>query len=195
MISPEILTAIRREIVTQLNIILVATAQNATSDGTQEDIAGLYGSDQTIEARPKMQPFGFTSRAPAGLLSVVAQQGSGPSNRVVLGHRVPKGITGVSDAPAVNAEGDVVLYDAGGNTIYLGQQQGMTATIGEGKFVMQGGTFQIANSTAELLATLGDLVNALVAATVFTALGPQPFDAATITTLTEVLVKLESLTG
>ena len=116
MIDGETLTAIRREIKKQLDIILVGTSANATSDGASEDIQEIYPGAATIPGRPKMQPYGFTSRAPAGTLSVVAAQGAGSANRVVLGHRMVPG-----NAYTLANEGEVMLYDKFGHSIYLQQ--------------------------------------------------------------------------
>lgn len=114
MIDGETLTAIRREITKQLNIILVGSTANATADGTVEDIQNMYTGEVTLTARPKMMPWGLVSRAPAGTMSVVALQGAGPANRVVLGHRVQK-----TDNLNVANEGEVMLYDNFGHSIYL----------------------------------------------------------------------------
>ena len=59
-----------------------------------------------------MHPFGLVSRAMKGTISVIAKVGNDIQNRMVLGHR-DKG------RPTDLEEGEVVLYNAFGQAIYL----------------------------------------------------------------------------
>ncbi len=105
---------IRREIATQLQIILSgSTAATQVNDvvGT-ESINHSPPGMPTIEGRPLAHPYGMVSRAPAGTVQVVAQQGSHPGNRIVLLHRD-------KDRPSLNAEGEVMLYDKFGNQVWM----------------------------------------------------------------------------
>lgn len=104
MIDSEVRAFIVREIQRHMQIIGSGTAGNTTM--TTEDIQTFMPGAPTVPARPVSQPFGFASRAPQGMLSVTAQQGEHPGNKVTLGHRD-------KDAPEV-AEGESVIYSKGG---------------------------------------------------------------------------------
>lgn len=99
---------IRHEIRVQMNVIL--SGQAGASTPTQETITALYPGQDDLLNRPKMLPFGISSRAPVGTISVVAKQGENPGNRIVLGHRDP-------DAPDVD-EGTTKVYSVAGFQVY-----------------------------------------------------------------------------
>lgn len=110
MIDPEIVAFVRAEIARAANVILVGRSANATTQ--KEDIQELFTAMATIEKSPVMHPYGFVSRAKKSTTSVVARQGDHIGNRVVLGHRD-------DDRPAIEAEGEVMLYNANGDQVYL----------------------------------------------------------------------------
>lgn len=93
-----------REIRKQIQIITSGEAGETTM--LTEDIANLYAKMPTITKRPVMHPYGFASRAPKGTLSITAQQGDHPGNKMTLGHRD-------GNKPAVD-EGESVQYSFGG---------------------------------------------------------------------------------
>lgn len=85
MLTPELKSFIRAEIAKQMNVLLSAVAGENTV--TDETIQLLYPGSADLLKRPKMQPYGFASRARLGTISVVGKQGENPGNRIVLGHR------------------------------------------------------------------------------------------------------------
>lgn len=97
------------EIRRQLKIITAGEA--ATNTMTTEDIANLMPGHPTITGRPIMRPFGFASRAPQGTISVTAQMGEHPGNKMTLGHRD-------KNAPAVEV-GESVIYSLGGYRVKI----------------------------------------------------------------------------
>lgn len=109
MIDPEVRRLIVKEIQRQMKVITSGSCAGSTM--TTEDIAGFMPGAPTIPGRPIMHPFGFASRAPQGLISVTAQQGEHPGNKLTLGHRD-------KDAPAV-AEGESVQYSLGGYQVMV----------------------------------------------------------------------------
>lgn len=105
--DPEIRRMIAKEIARQLKIITSGAA--GTNTMSTQDIQSLMPGMPTLPARPIMHPFGFASRAPAGLIAVTAQQGEHPGNKLTLGHRD-------KDAPAIDV-GESVQYSVGGYQI------------------------------------------------------------------------------
>jgi hypothetical protein len=110
MIDSEIITYIRNEIKTYVNLVLLGQAGNTTKDS--EDIVNMYGGHPTMTKRPVMHPYGFVSRAPAETLSVTCRAGDHPVSRIVLGHRD-------ADRPEVSNPGEVIIYNAYGRQIRL----------------------------------------------------------------------------
>jgi phage gp45-like len=98
-----------KEIQRQVKIITSGAAGDNTS--TTETINELYPGMPAIPNRPVMHPYGFASRAPANTISVVAQQGEHPGNRVTLGHRA-------KDRPDMD-EGESVQYSSGGYQVFV----------------------------------------------------------------------------
>jgi phage gp45-like len=109
MIDPALLTAIRREIAKQVNIVL--SGLSGSNDSLTEDINAIYPGAPTFQGRPIMHPYGLVSRSPTGTLQVTARVGDHPGARMVLGHRD-------ADRPSVN-QGEVQLYNQFGQAIYL----------------------------------------------------------------------------
>jgi hypothetical protein len=109
MTDPKIIKIIRDEVKKQVNVILSGSAgANSVSAETIDD---LYPGYPPMQNRPIMHPFGLSSRAPRGTISVTARQGEHPANRLVLGHR---------DSARPNVEsGEVQLYNQYGQAIYL----------------------------------------------------------------------------
>lgn len=85
MNDPETQRYIRDQIKSQLNIILNGSAGD--NDSMTETINDLFPGMPGITGRPVMHPFGFASRATAGVISVVAKVGASIQNRMTLGHR------------------------------------------------------------------------------------------------------------
>lgn len=92
------------EIRRQLKIITAGEAGTTTM--TTETINNLMPGHPAIEARPIMHPYGFSSRAPQGTISVTAQMGEHPGNKMTLGHR--------DKSPPSLDEGESVQYSFGG---------------------------------------------------------------------------------
>lgn len=109
MTEAEIRKIIRDEIRVALQVISSgATSKNTVND---EDIASLFPGLPTLIGRPIMHPFGFVSRAPKGTISVTAQQGDHPGNKMTLGHRY-------ANPPSI-AEGESAVYTSDGTIIKL----------------------------------------------------------------------------
>lgn len=107
--TPEMRAYVRDEIRRQLKVITSGSAGTTTM--TTETIENLMPGHPGIPDRPIMHPYGFASRAPNGMISVTAQQGEHPGNKLTLGHRD-------KDAPALD-EGESVHYSVGGYAIFV----------------------------------------------------------------------------
>lgn len=105
----ELIKIIRQEIAKATNIILSGQAGSNTEQ--IETIDNLFPGMPSVNDRPVMHPFGISSRAPAGTISVNGRMGDHPGNRVVLGHR-DKG------RPQIDS-GEVMLYNSSGEQIYV----------------------------------------------------------------------------
>lgn len=81
----EIQTMLRREIALALNVVLNGVASGSVEN--TENIGSMFPGMDTQQARPKVEPYGFHSRAPDGTLSVCAQVGADTASRYVIGHR------------------------------------------------------------------------------------------------------------
>lgn len=119
-LTSELKAFIRKEIAIQMNVILSGVAGENTP--TQETISNMYPGQDDILNRPKMAPFGISSRAPVGTISVVGKQGENPGNRITLGHRDP-------NSPAVK-DGTIKIYSVGGFQIYA-SDDGLYLGVGE----------------------------------------------------------------
>ncbi len=109
MMTPEMKKFVIDEVRRQLRVITSGAAGETTM--STEDIQSLLPGMPTIPARPIMHPYGFASRAPNGMISVTAQQGEHPGNKLTLGHRD-------KDAPSVDA-GESVQYSADGYRVVV----------------------------------------------------------------------------
>lgn len=109
MITGELRRYVEEEIKKQVNIIL--SGSTGTNDQFSETIENLFPGMPNIESRPVMHPYGISSRAPRGTISVVGRQGAHAGNRLTLGHRD-------KSRPAVE-EGEVQLYNQFGQAVYL----------------------------------------------------------------------------
>lgn len=109
MNEAELKRFVREEIKRQVQIVLFGTA--GENDQFNETISQNYPGMPDIPNRPVMHPYGISSRAPQGTISVNVRVGEHIGNRMTIGHR---------DAarPAVGP-GEVVLYDQFGHQIYL----------------------------------------------------------------------------
>lgn len=101
----EIQRFIRDQVKQQLNIILNASA--GQNDAMNETIDALFPGMPGITNRPVMHPFGFVSRATAGIISVTAKIGAEIQNRMTIGHR-DKG------RPTDILEGESCMYSSKG---------------------------------------------------------------------------------
>ena len=110
MIDAEIISYIRSEIKTYVNLVLLGQTGNTTKDS--EDIVNMYGGHPTMSKRPVMHPYGFVSRAMPDTLSVTCRAGDHPVSRIIIGHRD-------ADRPDVSLPGEVILYNAYGREIRL----------------------------------------------------------------------------
>lgn len=160
----EVRKLIRRE----LNILLYAQTGTTTSKG--EIIEQLYPGMPNTETRPRIQPYGVSSRAPRGTISFTARVGDHPGNRVILGHQH-------NDRPDPNA-GGTILYDAHGHQIKL-QEEGM-------EFEANG---------VKLLENLIKFFKEVRDGYVFTSLGPQQYLSDHQSVFTEVIEALEGMKG
>lgn len=106
MNQAEIRRMIREEIAVAMQAISSGSSGTNSADGHSEDIDSLFPGLPTLIQRPVMHPFGFISRAIKGLISVTAQQGNHPGNKMTLGHRD-------KNAPAVDV-GESAIYSNGG---------------------------------------------------------------------------------
>ncbi len=110
MTDSEVRLIIKQELANALNIILNAEA--GPNDTQTETINKLFPGMGGIEKRPVVHPYGFASRAPAGMISVVAKVGADIQNRMTIGHRA-------KDRPADLNSGEAVLYNATGQAVYV----------------------------------------------------------------------------
>lgn len=111
---------IRKEIEIALQVI--SSGEAGTNTKNTEDISSLFPGLPTLTARPIMHPYGMVSRAPKGTLSVTAQQGSHPGNKLTLGHR---------DAQAPDlGSGESALYSESGYKVFV---KGTDIVIGKGE--------------------------------------------------------------
>jgi hypothetical protein len=123
MIDPEIKSFIQREI--QRSLMLILSGQAGVNTVTTETIESPgYPGSNSLEERPVMHPFGFVSRAPQGIISVIGRQGSDPGNYLVMGHRDP-------GRPEV---------EEGAAAMYASEKGPMMMTGAKGVFVGKGGT-------------------------------------------------------
>lgn len=109
MITPELRVFIRKEIEKYANVILSGQTNNAQTH--TEDINNLYPGMPIIQNRPKMEPYGFSSKATDGTIQVTARQGENFNNKMVLGHRD-------KNKPTDLATGESVHYSSGGSKAY-----------------------------------------------------------------------------
>ena len=124
MITPEIKQFIRAEIQRSLMLILSGQAGVNTSQTETIEAPGYPGSN-SMEDRPVMHPFGFVSRAPAGIISVIGRQGNDPGNYLVLGHRDKNRPEIDNGAAAMYAsDGSAVgpMVAANANGIFVGKE-------------------------------------------------------------------------
>lgn len=110
MIDAQLITFIRREIAQQLTIINNGTAQDSGTD--TESIASPFPGMDPMLDRPKVEPYGFHSRAPDGTLAVNARVGDHPAARIVLGHRD-------ANRPAIET-GESSVYSVAGYEVRVG---------------------------------------------------------------------------
>ena len=104
-------TFIKKEIERQMNIILSALTGESVDVAT-EKIDQLFPGMPPTDGRPVMHPYGFASRALAGIVNVTARSGEHVGNRMILGHRD-------KDRPSDLEVGESVIYSNGGLKIYL----------------------------------------------------------------------------
>lgn len=109
MNESDIRRLIKKEIEIALQVITSGSAGSNT--GTTESINELFAGLPTLPDRPIMRPYGFTSRAPSGTISVTAQQGSHPGNKLTLGHR--------DASPPDVAVGESAIYNLAGYIIKI----------------------------------------------------------------------------
>lgn len=143
MVDSETLRFIRQEIEKQLSIILCAeTGQNTSQI---ETIQNLFPGMPGVTDRPVMHPYGYVSRAPQGIINVVARMGSHPGNRIVLGHRD-------KDRPSDIEEGESAIYSFGGYTVRMLNDRAVIGKEGETETLVVGETLK------ELLSALLDAI-------------------------------------
>lgn len=149
MIDPEVKQFIRYEIQRSLMLILSGQAGVNTSMTETIETPGYPGSN-SIEERPVMHPFGFVSRAPKGIISVIGRMGSDPGNLIVLGHRD-------KDRPEI---------DEGAAAMYASEKGPMITSNADGVFVGKGGTADkpllLGTESNDFLGQLIDLIVAHV---------------------------------
>lgn len=110
---------IRKEIEIALQVITSGVA--GTNTKNSEDISSLFPGLPTLTARPIMHPYGLVSRAPKGTISVTAQQGSHPGNKMTLGHRD-------ANSPDIGL-GEAALYSGNGYKVWV---KGDSIVVGKG---------------------------------------------------------------
>ncbi len=129
---------IRQEIKREVNVILAGQAGVTTQES--EDIQNLFPGSPTIPARPVMHPYGFTSRAKQGTISVTARHGDHVGNRIILGHRD-------SERPDDFEEGEVVLYNQFGLQMRLLEDRILIGSADSDKNAVLGPDLQAMLST------------------------------------------------
>ena len=102
---------IQKEIARSMNIILTATTGEVTEVDT-EAIKDLFPGMGQTQPRPVMHPYGYASKALAGILNVSARSGDHVGNRIIIGHRD-------KDRPKDLEGGEAAVYSSGGLRIYV----------------------------------------------------------------------------
>lgn len=105
----------RREISDMIrqSLVSILVGETSATTTTTESFKNLYNGMPEIKARPIMQPFGLTSRAPVGTNAVIGKVGEHSSNRIILGH-----LDNSRKDVDLNS-GEVVLYNEFGQQIRL----------------------------------------------------------------------------
>lgn len=165
MNKSELQAMIRAEISAALNIVRNGQVRNAGKD--TEDVETSFPGAPTITGRPRVEPFGLTSRAPDGSLSVSLRCGAHPGSIYVIGHRY-------ASRPTVEV-GEACLYSADGYQV-IARVDRLSMRFGDTEQTMVLGE--------DAVAFLTDLISLLVAHT-HAAPGAPPTNAASFTQLSE----------
>lgn len=168
MNDSELKRYIDQAIENKMNIILHGVTGDAASSDNTETIQQLFPGQDGIKKRPVMHPYGFVSRAPDGIISVIGRIGAHVANRFVMGHR-DKG------RPSDLNSGESYLYSTGKYQL----------RVKNGKVeVGKDGVYQTLVVGEDLQAALIAIIDAIVAHTHIGNLGAPtspPQNAATFT--------------
>jgi len=135
--------------------------------------------------------------------NITAQTGDGKNSIVIDGKDGKITATADQEMDLVSTNGTIKLTSSGAfeiesstDAVKVTGKQGITLTDGIGTFKMAEGQFQFKGVADEFLALMGTFVQTMMSATVLDPVsGPVPFGPSVIIQLTELLVKLQLLTG
>lgn len=133
-------------------------------------------ADEVKDQVESMGHFGFSSNAPKGSDIVMVSVGGNRDHGIVIAtehrdHRF-KGL----------AEGDCVLYNKNGKYIHLNGDN-IDALVSK---------IKIQNDSHEMISVLSEFMQAVIDGLVFTAIGPQPWTAATKSSLDAIKAKMDT---
>lgn len=139
----EIRAMIKEEVNKMVSGIILNGQAGATTVDV-EDIDNMYPGMPTVTKRPVVHPYGYASRAPRGVLSVIARIGEHFGNRYILGHRDNK-------KPQLN-EGETAVYSLGGHLLKVSNDQiEITHKTGSTFQIIANGSIQAATKGGNLL--------------------------------------------
>ena len=114
MTDSEIRSMIRREIKEVLAPILMATL--VSNESSLRSSASRFKGDSPVGNLRNIQPFGFSSRAPANTDCLIIPVAGDPSHLNMVGHFD-------KTRPEVDADGQSIMYDAFGHIIFLSENK------------------------------------------------------------------------
>ena len=152
MLDSETQRYIRQEVQRHLNILIMASSDEATKNGAK--VRDMYGSTPQTPEFPAMMPWGFAHRPPTGLQTVLGRIGEHPGARIILGHRD-------IDKPDLE-EGEVILYNENGEQIRLEKEKVVMQTKSGEAVRIEDGKVKLGGSTADQAVVLGTVLAELL---------------------------------
>lgn len=113
MVDPEVIRQIKKIVREEMAKVLKATV-TANQDALTVSVR-RFASDSGMPGLKKIQPYGLSSRAPAGTPTVILPVDNNPSHLNTVGEIDP-------NRPNQN-DGETILYDAYGHIVYLSQSK------------------------------------------------------------------------
>ena len=117
--DPEQIRALQREIRELRHLILGlaewTTISSTTSSGDDEGVAPSDGNEENKRSARRIEPFGFRSRPPSGIRSLIVKALAGAAHALIVGTASSK------YGPADLKEGETCLFSMAGCTIKLNE--------------------------------------------------------------------------